>query len=160
MTRYVGIDPGQNGACVVLGDDGQTVLDEQTWNKARVPPRITVVRPGDVVSLEAQHIGADADGNLWGARASLVLAQWCGGLLVSLPPGILLLRPLATSWRAKVFRNGRLQREPAKRIAIAAATPFLTGKITHDRAEAWAIGRYSWGYAKAHPEEIAALVSA
>lgn len=144
--RFVGIDPGQTGACVVVGDDGLTVLDQQRWSRCRVPPLLTVVEAGDVVALEAQHVG--------GPRASLVLAEWAGRMLATLPEPIVLLRPLATTWRAKVLRNGRLQREPAKRLAIAAATPYLPGPVTHDAAEAWLLARYAWGWAMAHPEQM------
>lgn len=148
--RFVGIDPGQTGHCVVIGDDGSTVLAEQGWRKLRIPPVITILEPGDVVALEAQHVA--------GPHACLVLAEWCGRLLATLPAGITVLRPLATTWRAKVFRNGRLQREPAKRVAIAAATPYLSAgtPVTHDRAEAWAMARYAWGWAMAHPEGVPA----
>lgn len=143
--RFVGIDPGQNGAAVVVGADGRTVLEEQRWTKARTPPAITVVQPGDVVALEAQHVA--------GPHASIVLAEWSGRLLASLPDGAVVIRPLATSWRAKVFRSGRMRREPAKRLAIAAATKHAAGigtPITHDVAEAWCLARYAWGWAQTH----------
>jgi hypothetical protein len=189
--RFVGIDPGQTGNCVVIGDDGLTVLDEQGWTGAemrqlasgswrvrwsrlhssgstschqdfvgkgtaaqflvehhRTPPAITILQRGDVVVLEAQHVG--------GPHASLVLSEWCGRLIATLPEGITLLRPLATSWRAKVFRNGRLCREAAKRVAVATATPYLNADlpITHDRAEAWAMARYAWGWARTHADQL------
>lgn len=146
--RFVGIDPGQNGACVVVGDDGRTVLDQQRWMKHRIPPLIEIIEGGDVVAFEAQHVG--------GPRASLVLAEWSGRMLATLPPNITILRPLATTWRAKIFRQGRLQREPAKRLAIAAALPYVPGTVTHDVAEAWCLARYAWGWAMAHPTELVA----
>lgn len=138
--RAVGIDPGQNGAAVAVGADGATVIAVQTWRHAKVPPRIEILHPQDVVALEAQHVG--------GPHASLVLSEWCGRMLATLPSGITVLRPLATSWRAKVFRDGRLQRIPAKRRAVAAATPFLQAfdpglRITHDLAEAWCLARFA-----------------
>lgn len=144
--RYVGIDPGQTGHCVVVGDDGETVLAEQGWKKLRIPPAITILEPGDVVALEAQHVA--------GPHASLVLSEWCGRLLATLPSGITVIRPLATTWRAKVFRNGRLQREPAKRMAIAAASRFMTGDVSHDRAEAWCMARYARFWALNHPDQL------
>lgn len=142
--RYVGIDPGSTGACVVVADDGRTVLDQQRWWGHKVPPRLTIIEPGDIVALEAQHVGR-------GNRSSLTLAEWAGSLIATLPEGITLLRPLATTWRARVLRQGRLQREPAKRLAIAAATPHLPGPVTHDAAEAWCLARYAWGWHMAHP---------
>lgn len=144
--RYVGIDPGQNGAAVVVGPDGCTVLDLQTWRKAKTPPSIIVLEGVDLIAVEGQHV-ADY-------HAALVLSEWCGRLLASLPIGIPVLRPLATSWRAKVFPGARLRREPAKRLAIAAATPYLAAfgflRPTHDLAEAWCIARWAAFYAAAH----------
>lgn len=141
--RYAGIDPGQTGHCVVIGKDGCTVIAEQGWRRLRIPPVLTILEPGDVVALEAQHVA--------GPHASLVLSEWCGRLLATLPSGLVILRPLATTWRAKVFRNGRLQRGPAKQMAIRAATPYFPEPPGHDRAEAWAMARYAWGWAAAHP---------
>lgn len=140
--RYVGIDPGQRGAAVVIGDDGVTVIEHQVWARQKTPPAITVVRPGDVVALEAQHVR--------GPHASIVLAHWCGMLEATLPEGITLLRPLATTWRARVFRAGRMRREPAKALAVQAATQYFAEVPGHDLAEAWALGRYAWGWARAH----------
>lgn len=152
--RYVGIDPGMTGAAVVVGADGLEVLDLQAWHRSRVPPAITVVLAGDVVALEAQHVGR-------GNHASLVLAEWTGRLAAALPPGITILRPLATSWRAKVLRDGRLQREPAKRLAIAAATPHLVAAgwtdVTADIAEAWCMARYACFWALSHPAEVSSV---
>jgi hypothetical protein len=146
--RFVGIDPGQTGACVVVDDDGCTVLDVQRWSKQRTPPLLTVVEEGDVVALEAQHVARH--------QASLVLAEWSGRMIATLP-WVVLLRPLATSWRAKVLRGGRLQRHPAKQLAIAAASPYVPGTVTHDVAEAWCLARYAWGWAMAHPAELLAV---
>jgi hypothetical protein len=157
-----------------VADDGQTVLAVQQWSAAprpkprrletdrlfamRVaewersirPPRLTVLSGVRALALEAQHVD--------GPHASLVLAQWCGGLLAHLPPDLVVTRPLATSWRAKVLRCGRLRREPAKRLAIAAATPWLAAfgmtEISHDVAEAWCMARFCTFWAANHPSEV------
>lgn len=171
--RFVGLDPGQTGACVVVGDDGATILAIQAWTKpakpktrkgegvhlfarrlaewivaVQTPPVFTVVRPGDVVALEAQHVN--------GPHASLVLATWSGRAIERLPTGIVLIRPLATTWRAKVFRDGRMTREVAKRFAIAAAAPHLAAFGAEadrigDVSEAWAMARYARFYQLNHP---------
>lgn len=159
---FLGIDPGQNGAAVLVAEDGKTVLGIQLWSPPRKPrfattdelvawkrlcqrvPRIVLNLDACAqIALEAQHVG---DGN----QSSLTLARWAERLAVSLPSTIPLVRPLATSWRAKVFPRGggRLQRDPAKRMAVAAATPFLQAfdpdvRVTEDLAEAWCMARYA-----------------
>jgi hypothetical protein len=142
MIGYLGIDPGQTGAAVLVAEDGETVLGLQRWSDAKTPPMVLpeLILNARVVALEGQHVA--------GPHASLVLAEWSGRLLATLPSGLPVLRPLATSWRAKVFRCGRLQREPAKRLAVRAASPFLLAfnpelRVTHDLAEAWALARYA-----------------
>lgn len=150
--KFLGIDPGQNGALVAVAEDGLSVLGVQTWKKSRTPPRLdpALLRGAALLALEAQHVG--------GPHASLVLATWCGYLLGTLPPGLPVQRPLATSWRAKVFRSGRLSREAAKALAIAAATPHLAAaghpNPSHDLAEAWCLARWACFYVKAHSTEF------
>ena len=146
--KYAGVDPGQNGACVVVAEDGMTVLAVQEWRKAKIPPALTCLDGVSVIAIENQHVS--------GPHASLVLSAWCGWLCGTLPSEIPVLRPLATSWRAKVFGNGRLTRGPAKALAMAAAGPHLSGwyegKMRDDLAEAWCIARYCAFYAKTHPD--------
>ena len=147
--RFVGIDPGRTGALVVVGDDGQTALDVLTWAGQDMPPAGIVQRlvPGDVVALEDQYIGA-------GAHASKTLHEWTVRLLVQLPDDVTVMRPLASSWRAKVFRRARLRRAAAKRLAIAACREHsgLADELAAmpDVAEAWAMARYAWGWAQHH----------
>jgi hypothetical protein len=145
--RFAGCDPGQTGACVVVDEDGETVLAVQTWEDAELPPALTILDGVVVLALEEQYIGP-------GAHASLTLAAWSIRMLDSLPSSIQVLRPLATSWRAKVFRGPRLRRAAAKRKAIEAASPYLVdhvAKVTPDVAEAWAMARYAWGWATQGP---------
>lgn len=137
---YIGIDPGQTGAAVLVGADGLEVLDIECWRGSRIPPRIRMVEPSSIVSLEAQY----------GSRpTTLVLAEWCGRLLATLPEGCTVHRPLATTWRGRVLRRSRLRRDVAKELAIRAARPHLEAAgwthITDDVAEAWCMARYSWG---------------
>lgn len=170
LPRVVGIDPGQNGGAVEVAPDGETVLGVQRWAKCKRPPAMTLVLPGTLVVLEQQHVG--------GPHASLVLATWCGVLMgqlpgaveidldepdwSSVPPnGIAVIRPLATTWRAKVFRDGRLSRDAAKRLALAAATPRLhafdpAAAISHDVAEGWCLARFGTFWLRAHPARVAA----
>lgn len=138
--RYVGIDPGQQGALVVVGDDGLTVVDRLGWAGCVVAPALPVL-PGDVVALELPHAQF--------VRAGLVLAEWCGGALVQLRE-CRVVRPSPAAWRGKVLRRPQLLRAAAKRAAREAATPYL-GPATDDECEAWCMARYAFGWATFGP---------
>jgi hypothetical protein len=155
MRRYVGIDPGYVGAAVCLSDDGRTVLHVARWSTkapkvipGRIPaeptlPRFEWLLPTDLVALEQQFVGKSA-------RGSVSLSIWSEKLMRTLPPEIAFCRPLATTWRGKVFGRSRLSREVAKRFAIAAAARDLARfGITDtkgDTSEAWCMARYAWGW--------------
>ena len=134
----VGVDPGRTGAAVWLGDDGRTVLRVQRWRDLDDPPVLEVTAPA-LVAVEAQYVGR-------GAHASLRLAEWTGGLVSRLPPGVEVLRPVAATWRAAVLRVGRVRRADAKRHALTAALYSLGEPLeTVDACEAWCLARYAWG---------------
>lgn len=146
--KYFGIDPGQTGAAVAVAGDGLTVVAVRAWRRHPIPPGLAdLVEPGDVVAVEAQYVGP-------GAHASLALAEWTGRLLEQLPAGCAILRPLATTWRARVLRRGRVSRSEAKGLAIAACRAHAIGLAPElaskpDVAEAWCMARYAWGAALA-----------
>ena len=110
MTRFVGIDPGREGACVVIGDDGVTVIDMVQWARAAEPVPVPVLS-GDVVAVEAAYVGKNV-------RSAMSLQFWRGRLIDRLPTGITLLEPTATIWRAKVLRRPRMTRVVAKAVAM------------------------------------------
>jgi hypothetical protein len=58
--RFAGCDPGQTGACVVVDEDGETVLAVQTWEDAELPPALTILDGVVVLALEEQYIGPGA----------------------------------------------------------------------------------------------------
>lgn len=144
---YVGIDPGRTGAAVAVGDDGLTVVWARSWRALDVPPDDLPIRSGDVVAVEAQYVGL-------GAHSSLRLAEWTGGMLAGLPRDVGVMRPLATTWRAKVLRQGRLTREAAKEAALVLCHRHAIGMPAElawlvDVAEAWCMARYAWGWSEA-----------
>lgn len=160
--RFVGIDPGQAGAVVVLGDDGRTALDHRWWSQCKNPPRIAaqLVSPGDVVVIEGLYVGLNR-------QTAMTLSEWVGWLRCLMPDSIALLRPTAGEWRGKVFprglRNPRMRRAEAKRIAIRLCRreSGLRDAIASrpDVAEAWCMARFGWGAhragrALAEPREI------
>jgi hypothetical protein len=143
--RFAGIDPGRTGALVVVGDDGLTVLHAELWRDAPEPPILPVL-PTDVVAVEEQYLGKNA-------KSFATLVRWTERLVVRLPEGCTIVRPLATTWRAAVFRRSRMSRAAAKRMALEAARlhavdlpPELAA--SPDVSEAWAIARYAWGWAR------------
>lgn len=157
--RYVGVDPGLTGAAVCIADDGRTVLHVTKWSTkraravpGRAPPLPTLpglpwLLPTDVVALEAQYVGRSK-------RGSVALAIWTEHLMRSLPADIVLVRPLATTWRAKVLGKSRLERDVAKRLAIAAAAaPLARFGLDQDAkgdvSEAFCLARFCWGWDKA-----------
>lgn len=145
--RFVGIDPGRDGACCVVGADGLTVLELLEWRRAAEPPPMPVL-PGDVVALEAAFVGKNP-------QSALTLQLWRGRVLAALPAGIVLLEPLATTWRGKVLRRPRMGREQAKEAAMQAAGRYAIGlpaSYPDHVAEAWCMARFSWGWAATHKE--------
>jgi len=131
---------------VAVGDDGLTVSAYLSWRDLDHPPALAVLDE-DIIAVEAQYVGP-------GAHASLRLAEWTGALLASLPPGCRILRPLATTWRARVLRRARMGRKEAKRAAIAACVAHSSGlpagvSALPDVAEAWCMARYAWGAERA-----------
>jgi len=160
--RCVGIDPGMTGAAVVV-DHECSVIDVQTWRRSPTPPILEIVRPGDVVAVEQPYVQLSP-------ASALKLSEWIGRLLATLPIDVIMLRPLASTWRAKVLRAGRIKRDPAKKLAVHAAMPYLrefadkeecpppwlpthTAQVSHDLAEAFLIARFAWGWRCAHPEK-------
>jgi hypothetical protein len=147
--RYDGLDPGQTGAFVAVDDDGLTVLDILYWEDAEFPPKLPLL-PDDVVAVEEQYVGR-------GAHASLRVAEWAGEAIAQVRgAGCTLLRPLATTWRAKVFHRPRLDREAAKAAAIALCVENarnLDPELAHlpDVAEAWCQARYARFWTLHHP---------
>lgn len=149
--RYVGIDPGQTGAAVIVGDDGLSILDIIRWRGAHRPPEILAVTAADLIAVEDQYGGAYP-------RSALELREWTVRLLVSLPDGAVVLRPLASQWRPKVFRGsaprGRKACKSVAREAARASFERAGQTMTDDSAEAWCLARYAWGYARAFPERV------
>jgi hypothetical protein len=145
--RFCGVDPGQTGAAVWLADDGLTVLHVEYWVDALTPPRLPVL-PTEVVAVEDQYLGKNA-------RSFATLVRWTERLVVGLPDGVLLVRPLATTWRAAVLRRARLGRTAAKRVALEAVRLHARGMPEEfaglpDVAEAWCLARFAWGWAAKH----------
>ena len=151
--RFVGIDPGQSGAIVVVGDDGMQVTEHLWWKNAWIPPiaAAQIVQRGDVVSIERPYVGRDP-------KAAITLCEWIGWLRSLLPSErtITLIRPFASEWRAKVLRRARLGRALAKQLAVAACIRHSglphAEATRHDIAEAWLMARYAWGWQRAHGE--------
>ncbi len=143
--RFVGVDPGKAGALVEVAPNGATVVAVHRWSRCAVPPdavllHLAGLRAGDVLAVEQGYVGP-------GAHASLVLAEWTGRLLAGVPPGVEVLRPLATTWRAKVLRAARLGRADAKAAADrAAAIGTGAGELSGHSSEAWCLARYAWGW--------------
>jgi hypothetical protein len=146
---FVGIDPGREGAAVVLAHDGVTVLELVQWARAREPVPVPVIA-GDVVAVEAAYVGRNV-------RSAMSLQFWRGRLIDRLPDGITLLEPLATTWRGKVLRRPRIGRDAAKALAMEAARKYAIGlpdEYPDHVAESWLIARFAWGWAAAHPMEV------
>lgn len=147
--RFGGLDPGQTGACVVVGDDGLAVLAVQNWEGEKTPPALSCLEGVGLVALELPYAGEDF-------HAALVLAHWCGWAHRDLhAAGVEVVQALAVTWRAKVLRIGRVTREVAKAKAIDAAQKHAVGLAPElaalpDVAEAWCLARYAWGWARAH----------
>ena len=143
--RFWGVDSGQTGAAVRVDRDGLTALEVIDWKRRRDPPRLPI-EPGDVVAVEAAYVGKSP-------RSAMALQLWRGKLIGTLPPGIHLLEPLATTWRAKVFRRGRMRREAAKETAMLLAQRHAIGlppEYPDHVAEAWLIARYACFWALSH----------
>lgn len=143
--RFVGIDPGRNGALVAVGDDGATATLVRHWRSQNRPPEEAWkgILADDVVVIEYPYVGRNA-------HSAIVLSEWIGRLLEHLPSDAEVLRPNAGAWRAKVFRRARLTRQAAKSLAVAACVQHsgIPERMArqHDIAEAWAMARYGWGF--------------
>lgn len=141
--QFIGIDPGQAGALVAIGDDGKTAIDVRWWRDQAVPPKGLALGIGlvDVVTIERPYLGKNP-------HAALELAEWIGRSLTLLPRAVNLYRPTAMQWRAKVFRRGRMTRAQAKRLAVKACQLHsgLADELAsrHDVAEAWGMARFGW----------------
>lgn len=135
--RFVGIDPGKTGALVVVGEDGVSVVDVQSWSRASVPP-VLRVEAGDIVTLEGLYVGKSR-------RGSMSLAEWTGMVRAQLTD-CTVLRPSASEWRGKVLRVAGLPRARAKALAVSAAAKHAPMLATEDECEAWLMARYAWGW--------------
>jgi hypothetical protein len=143
--RCWGIDGGRDGAALRIAEDGLTCLELVTWARAADPPALPI-RAGDVVALEAAYVGKNP-------QSAMKLQLWRGKLIASFPAGIVLEEPLATSWRAKVFRGVRMRREVAKAAALELAHKHAIGlpdEYPDHVAEAWCMARWTLYWALAH----------
>jgi hypothetical protein len=142
--RWWGVDGAKTGAAVRMDADGLTALELIEWRDRDLAPPLDI-RPGDVVALEQAYLGKSA---LTFRR----LVEWRARFKSTLPVGVVLVEPLAVTWRAKVLRVARIPRGKAKALAVAAATANARGlpaEPTEDAAEGWCLARWAWAWDRA-----------